>query len=375
MNAAASVLSAARPFPGLQPFAFAGHEFFFGREDQSFELIAGSIAVVSLRSLGSGSGKTSLVRAGLHPLIAAEAAEEAGRSWRWVEMRPGDAPLANLAAALTDLLPASDDAIADAGRRERFLFTLRQSRFGIGEVLDSMGGLAGGELLLLVDQFEELFRYAAPPARGAGGRAEQAAGREEAIQFVQLLLQAARDPPRPVHVLLTMRSDFIGDCARFHGLPEAVSASQFLVPSLTRDQLEAVVRQPIKKAAAAIEPALVERLLNDAGDALDELPVLQHCLQRLWEGAQKTAGPGKRPRLTLAHYDRIGGLAQALSRHADEVLASLPGDELAVEQVFRALSENRPREPRHPPRLILRPAPCRNWCRGCCAAPRAEPFP
>jgi formylglycine-generating enzyme required for sulfatase activity len=337
---AASALSAARPFPGLRPFAFADHEFFFGREDQSFELYrrldrSRFIAVVG----SSGSGKSSLVRAGLHPLIAAEAAEDAGRSWRWVEMRPGDAPLANLAAGLADLMPASDDAIADAGRRERFLFTLRQSRFGIGQVLDSMGSLAGGELLLLVDQFEELFRYAAPPARGAGGRAEQAAGREEAIQFVQLLLQAARDPARPVHVLLTMRSDFIGDCARFHGLPEAVSASQFLVPSLTRDQLEAVIRRPIEKAEAAIEPALVERLLNDAGDELDELPVLQHCLQRVWEEAQKTAGRGKRPRLTLAHYNAIGGLAQALSRHADEVLASLPGDELAVEQVFRALSE------------------------------------
>jgi hypothetical protein len=290
-------------------------------------------------------------------------------------MRPGDAPLANLAAALADLMPASDDAIADAGRLERFLFTLRQSRFGIGQLLDSMGNLAGAELLLLVDQFEELFRYAAPPARGAGGRAEQAAGREEAIQFVQLLLQAARDPSRPVHVLLTMRSDFIGDCARFHGLPEAVSANQFLVPSLTRDQLEAVIRRPIEKAQAAIEPALVERLLNDAGDELDELPVLQHCVQRVWEEAQKTAGRGKRPRLTLAHYNAIGGLAQALSRHADEVLASLPGDELAVEQVFPRLIRNRPREPRHAPRPALRAAPCRNWRRGCCAAPRARPFP
>jgi energy-coupling factor transporter ATP-binding protein EcfA2 len=155
---AASALSAARPFPGLRPFAFADHEFFFGREDQSFELYrrldrSRFIAVVG----SSGSGKSSLVRAGLHPLIAAEGAEDAGRSWRWVEMRPGDAPLANLAAALADLSPASDDEIADAGRRERFLFTLRQSRFGIGQVLDSMGNLAGAELLLLVDQFEERF--------------------------------------------------------------------------------------------------------------------------------------------------------------------------------------------------------------------------
>jgi formylglycine-generating enzyme required for sulfatase activity len=336
VTAAASALSAERPFPGLRPFAFADHQFFFGREDQSFELFRRLDRSRFLAVVGSsGSGKSSLVRAGLHPLIAAESAEGAGRSWRWVELRPGDTPLASLAAALAGLAPASDDPAADAGRRERFAFLLRQSRYGIGEAIDSLGDLGGASVLLLIDQFEELFRYAVRAGR-TPDRAAEAAWREEAIQLVQLLLQAARDPAHAVHVLLTMRSDFIGECARFHGLPEAVSASQFLVPALTRDQLEAVIRRPIE---SAIEPALVERLLNDAGDELDELPVLQHCLQRLWEEARKTAASGDRPRLTVAHYGAIGGLAQALSRHADEVLASLPRDELAVEQVFRALSE------------------------------------
>ncbi len=331
-------LSVDRPFPGLRPFAFADHDFFFGREDQSFELFrrldrSRFIAVVG----SSGSGKSSLVRAGLQPLIAAETAETPGRSWRWVELRPGDTPLANLAAALTTLGPASDDPVADAGRRERVAFILRQSRFGLGEAIDAIGGLADATPLLFVDQFEELFRYAASGARESG-EARAAGSREEAIQFVQLLLQAARDPTRPVHVLLTMRSDFIGDCARFHDLPEAVSASQFLVPSLTRDQREAVIRRPLEASGSTIEPTLVERLLNDAGDELDQLPVLQHCLQRLWEAAQ-TAAAGGAAHLLLSQYQAIGGIALALSRHADEIMASLAGDDLAVEQVFRALSE------------------------------------
>ena len=84
-----------------------------------------------------------------------------------------------------------------------------------------------------------------------------------------------------------MRSDFIGDCARFHGLPEAVCEAQFLVPSLTRDQLDEVIRRPIEKAGATIDPQLVERLLNDCSTEMDQLPVLQHCLSRLWEEAGK----------------------------------------------------------------------------------------
>src|SRR5262249_56209502 len=90
--------------------------------------------------------------------------------------------------------------------------------------------------------------------------------------------------------MITMRSDFIGDCARFHGLPEAVSATQFLVPSLTRDQREDVIRKPIEKAEATIDGALVERLLNDSNDEFD-LPVLQHCLMRIWEKAGLAASP------------------------------------------------------------------------------------
>src|SRR5262249_14154556 len=134
-------------------------------------------------------------------------------------------------------------------------------------------------LLLVVDQFEELFRYDRTGERPLGLR-------DEAADFVKLLLEAGRSRSHDVHVMLTMRSDFIGECARFRGLPEAVSATQYLVPSLTRDQLEDVICRPIEKAGSTIEPALVERLLNDCGNLndvgdvgsdLDQLPVLQHC--------------------------------------------------------------------------------------------------
>jgi len=118
-----------------------------------------------------------------------------------------------------------------------------------------------------------------------------------------------------------------------------VSATQYLVPNLTRGQLEEAIRKPIEKAAGTIEPELVERLINDCGDELDQLPVMQHCLMRLWDRAGAAAAEQGGRRLTRQTYEDIGRMAEALSRHADEILVQCAGKELAVEQAFRALSE------------------------------------
>lgn len=349
------VASLARPFPGLRPFGYQDHEFFFGRQDQIYALYRlidrfRFIAVVG----SSGSGKSSLVRAGLLPLLDTETSEVGGRNWLWREMHPSDAPLVRLTELVAGLSTDDDPKVA-SGRRDRVASQLRRSSFGLSEALSETTCVVGKSFVLVIDQFEELFRYA-----GDGDSTtltpDNAHARDEAVQFVQLLLEASRSPLNRIHVVLTMRSDFIGDCARFHGLPEAVSEAQFLVPSLTRDQLEEVIRKPIEKAGAIIDPQLVERLLNDCSTEMDQLPVLQHCLSRLWEESgrapaanwdrletsQETRSPLETDRrITSNHYKNIGGFADALSKHADEILKELPGPDLqlAVEQVFRALSE------------------------------------
>ena len=287
MNAPAQFLaaSAGHPFPGLRPFAYQDHEYFFGRDDQTFalyRLIDRSRFVTVVGS--SGSGKSSLVRAGLLPLLDMETGESGGRNWLWREMRPGDAPLQRLANLLASL-STDDDPVVASGRRERIAAQLQRSSFGISEALAETRGVTDKTLVMVVDQFEELFRYAAAGAARTSLTADDARARDEAAQFVQLLLEASRAPLLKINIVLTMRSDFIGDCARFHGLPEAVCAAQFLVPSLTRDQLDEVIRLPVEKAGATIDPELIERLLNDCGTELDQLPVLQHCLSRLWEEA------------------------------------------------------------------------------------------
>jgi hypothetical protein len=336
-----SALSPDRPFPGLRPYRFEDHDFFFGREDQIFALYrlldhSRFVAVVG----SSGSGKSSLVRAGLLPLLDKESHEPTGRVWKLIQMHPGDSPIGSLAAAMAQQFFAHDEPNIAAARCERIKYALRRSSFGMSDALKEIENLGNASIMLVVDQFEELFRYA---SKRQGIEADEDTQKhEEARQFVQVLLAASRDRALNVYVLLTMRSDFIGDCANFPGLPEAVSASQFLVPSLSRDQREEVIQQPIEKAHATIEPELVQQLLNDSSDDIDQLPVLQHCLLRVWEAAGTsgaTADSAVR-RLTLRHYQEdVGGIAHALSNHADEIRRELSSTGLAVEQLFRSIAE------------------------------------
>ena len=185
-------------------------------------------------------------------------------------------------------------------------------------------------LLVVVDQFEELFRFQSSHAvEGTRG---------EAVGFVKLLLEASEQSDVPVYVVLTMRSDFIGDCMEYPGLPEALNKGQYLVPRMTRDELRAAISGPVAVAGAAIAPRLVQRLLNDMGSDQDQLPVLQHALMRTWNRWAGRHEPGP---IDLDDYEGVGGLRDALSRHAEEAFAEAsPGrEQQLVERMFRALSD------------------------------------
>jgi hypothetical protein len=174
-----------------------------------------------------------------------------------------------MAAALAGLTRETGDL--KEGWADRFERVLTKSSFGIGEALAQIPAVResrASRVLLLVDQFEELFRFATLRSEGSLDSATAAERRDEATAFVRLLLTATQSLQLPIHVVVTMRSDFIGDCARFHGLPEAVSRSQFLVPGMTRDQREDVIRKPLAedRARGRIDAVLVQRALNDTNE-------------------------------------------------------------------------------------------------------------
>jgi hypothetical protein len=293
-----------RPFVGLRPFEYSDRKHFFGRDDELDVLECQIkqnrfVAVVGR----AGCGKSSLISAGLRPRLE----KVADHRWCWIEMFPGEAPIRELALGLASLIGETGDlSEACADRFER---VLTKSSFGIGEALALIPALRepkGSRVLLFVDQFEELFRFASLRSEDSLDPGTAAERRDEATAFVRLLLAVAEAPEVPIHVVVTMRSDFIGDCARFHGLPEAVSRSQFLVPGMTRDQLEDVIRKSIQVAGGEIDPVLVQRALNDTSDDPDQLPNLQRALMRCWERAlhRGKQDVSRRPHLTIDDYTR-----------------------------------------------------------------------
>jgi hypothetical protein len=350
------------PFPGLRPFEFQESHLFFGRDGQIEKLLDKLIRTRFLAVVGtSGSGKSSLARAGLMPALRGGMMTGAGSNWRIAVMRPSNDPIGNLARALNaPNVFGSDDtenvaiqiAVAEA--------TLRLGSRGLIETVRQNVMPETENLLVVVDQFEELFRFArearkartdagsVPRAVASGSPVEERDYDNDAAAFVKLLLEAVKpgvDGQREanIYVVLTMRSDFLGDCSHFWDLPEAINESQYLIPRLTRDQLREVIEGPVTVGDGAIAPRLVNQLLNDISDNQDQLPILQHALMRTWD-------EWKNPRhvhqsspkvIDLCCYEEIGGMANALSEHADETFDELPDDRrrLVAEKMFKALTE------------------------------------
>ncbi len=335
------------PFPGLRPFETDEYRLFFGREGQSDELIARLSRSRFLAVVGtSGSGKSSLIRAGLMPALRGGMMKGAGSGWRIAVMRPGGNPIGNLAVELArkDVLSEAGMGLSDEEAEAVIESTLRSGSLGILNVAREARLGEHEKLLLVVDQFEELFRFRATQEGGSV---------DEASAFVKLLLEAAQQRELSIYIVLTMRSDFLGDCAQFQGLPEAINDGQYLIPRMTRDERRFAVTGPVGVTRGKISEPLINRLLNDVGDNPDQLPILQHALMRTWEHWQANRHDGEP--IGLEHYEAIGTMSDALSRHADEAFNELPDERSRkiAEVLFKALSERGAdnREIRRPTRL------------------------
>ncbi len=321
------------PFPGLRPFKADEDYLFFGREGQTDDLLRRLSRHRFLAVVGtSGSGKSSLVRAGLLPSLYSGYMTKAGSSWRVALLRPESDPIGNLARAINqpDVLGSKAE---DAASRGRIITetTLRRGALGLVEVVQQAKMPSDENLLIVVDQFEELFRFKQSNLRENSG--------DEAAAFVKLLLEATRQEQIPVYVVLIIRSEYLGECAQFWDLTEALNDSQYLIPRLTRDQYQAAIAGPVAVGGAKITPRLVNRLLNDVADNPDQLPILQHALMRTWDYWMDNYKDGEP--IDLHHYEAIGSMAKALSKHADEIYHNLPSarSQKIAENLFKTLTD------------------------------------
>lgn len=316
MNYQVQINTLTKPFVGLRPFETFESEVFFGREEQTQRLLnklhdTNFVAVVG----SSGSGKSSLVKAGLIPALKAGFLNK-GDHWHIISLRPGDNPIYYLARSLKETfsLQATATDLEKAIQQEGTDVILNIIR----EHLDNTQSSA----LILIDQFEELFTHF--------NKTSGQAALMYRFEFVKMILELIQTK-LPIYVILTMRSDFIGGCNVFRGLPEALSDSQFLVPTLQGNELVRVVEGPVKLFGCSLQPGLTQKILNDLKDDEDQLPVLQHCLSQLWNKRKSEV------LLTEDDYKAIGKLKNALSNQANAIYRSLVQTQPRLQSIIKEM--------------------------------------
>ena len=240
-------------------------------------------------------------------------------------MKPGSNPMFNLARAILSKVnpKAGNGEVLELVRNLK-----RERTSAILNLIRPLREEKNANFFLLVDQFEELFRFSM--------KQKDAERKAQAIDFVNLILNLSKQKILPFYVVLTMRSDFIGDCTRFRNLPEAMNESQFLVPRITRQDLKKIIEGPARLYGMKVDPRLTVKVINDLGKVQDELPLLQHAMMRIWDYETNINKSGA---LDLEDYRQVGGIEEALSQHADEALSRMNKEEISIsEELFQALT-------------------------------------
>jgi WD40 repeat protein len=276
------------PFKGLASFEPVDADYFFGRERLVAELVARLVGAGFLGIVGpSGSGKSSVLRAGLLPALAGGVLP-GSVTWRRLLLRPGERPLEELRRVLVS---GATDPLAEA------LETLP----------------SGARLLIAVDQFEELHT-------ACGSETERDA-------FAHTLVRAAADPERRAIVVVALRADFYGRYAAYPGLAELLGGNHVLVGPMQASELRRAVELPATRVGLRVEPELVDALLQDVEGEPGALPLLSTALLELWQKRESGV-------LTLAAYRESGGVHSAVARLAEATYARIPDDR---KQLVRAI--------------------------------------
>jgi WD40 repeat protein len=252
------------PYVGLAAFQMEDAERFFGRERLTEDLVARVRARRFLAVFGaSGSGKSSLLRAGLLPRVRGD--------WSTLLFTPGAHPLEEYAARRKGLATRSEDA----------------------------------ELLLVVDQFEEVFTLCSD--------------QRERARFITALLTAAHAPDSRTRVVLGVRADFYARCSEYPDLVDALRDAQLLVGPMSTDELRRAISQPAVDVECTVESALLARVVADATGQANVLPLISHALRETWRRRRGNT-------LTLAGYEASGGIQHALARTAEAVYTGLTAE-------------------------------------------------
>jgi WD40 repeat protein len=295
------------PYKGLHAFGESDTEDFFGREtlvQQLLARLAGSAGGRESRFLAvvgpSGSGKSSVVKAGLIPALR-QGGLPGSKKWFITEMTPGSDPLEELELALWRVAVNPPPSLVEPMRRDsggilrtirRILPSERESSYG------------GAQLLLIVDQFEELFTLVEDE--------------EQRVFFLDSLLAAMRAPRSPLRVVVTLRADFYDRPLQYEEWGELIKQNTEIVLPLNRSELTWAVREPARRMGVGLEEGLAAAIVADVADQPGALPLLQYAMTELFERREGQ-------RMTRVAYEQLGGVRGALGQRAEALYGDLPG--------------------------------------------------
>ena len=308
------------PYPGIRSYNINESHLFFGREKQVNELSEiikkNHFAAISG---ASGSGKSSIVKAGLIPKFVREF-----DNLEYIIFRPGNSPLKNLGEELMKFF-INNGIERKIVKKE--IVELNKNPNALEKIFDTFD--VKQQFLIYIDQFEEIFRYR---------ENEFLRNTEETSDlFIQNILNATKSKKINVYFVFSLRSDFLSDCTVFTGLPEMINNGHYLLPELTIQQKEAIIKKPAEQAGAEISNELFTELRKHIQEESISLPVIQHALMRTWDyWIYNSLSESK---IDIEQYEATGTVHNALSVHAEYIYNSLKNDQKKlVEKIFRALT-------------------------------------
>ena len=302
------------PYTGLRPFNENESIFFKGREhhadtiidmlhDEKFSMVTGA----------SGDGKSSLLYAGVIPMLKGGFMKTRYTKWAVADFRPERQPLRNLSDTLARQLKIRNvdevestlsygfSALVDMYKEsDLYVDTTSEAYVDADEAIRKGLKRQAANLLILVDQFEEFFTNPENFRDGVASPLSQIT-----VNVLLETIRIAREEDLPIYVVFTMRSDYIGQCVAFRGFAEMIGHSTYFVPRLKREEIQEVIEAPAFLNGDKVTKRLSTRILNDLGDGIDQLPVLQHAMHQVWTQARRNNSK----ELDLMHYAKVGGLA------------------------------------------------------------------
>ncbi|BAY80094.1 pentapeptide repeat-containing protein (plasmid) [Nostoc linckia NIES-25] len=311
-------ISAICPYKGLSYFdcTEADAKLFYGRTALTDELLEKVRSGNFLAVLGaSGSGKSSVVRAGLLYQLKLGRRLSGSDTWQLKIFRPGINPLQNLALAFVESELSDIDRASQLAKAEELV---AKSALGLGQLITAS---QTQRLVLLVDQFEETFT-----------QCQDIIKRQE---FFECLLGALQRDDNKLCLIITMRADFFGKCLEqeYGGLAKKIQEHLVTVRPMNREELKTAIVKPAQQVNLEVEPELVSQMITDVEDSPGSLPLLQYTLTELWH--QRTE-----ERLTLTTYSKLGGVRETLQTRATEVYESLSLEEQqATKRIFLELTQ------------------------------------